>query len=271
MFTSEQEKLIERFNENTSGLYNKWPEVLEVDAPNTIHLENIYRALYARLAPSEPMLPERWSYRLTAVSQRGDGIQGTGEPFWMPDANEKRTFELLVADKVYIVTTESDYEPEDHSWVFTVRAPTAKALELAVKELAQLLPPITKSQTTSLVERKEAQSIEKIAEPENPTHPTLFMSIIPASGTGLLSSLQEHLEKLPGIANLKNDFLYNLAECYCEYDEVHFDFKHYHFSVYSNDEAAKGEWNFYVIESHCPENILSEVVDYCQVLGKRTF
>jgi hypothetical protein len=269
MLNSEQEKLIERFSEYTAGIYNKWPEVSEVDAPNNIRLEDIYRKLYVRLAPDEPPLPSNWSYRLTAVSRRGDGIQGTREAYWMPDGREQRTFELLVTDKVYVVTRESDYEPEDHSWIFTVRAPTVAALELAVKELTRLLPPMPESKTNFTDDdREEVSLVEKTEELENLVRSKLFMSIIPVTGT-FLSSLKEHLEKLPGITNLRNDFLYNLAECYCEYDEVHFDFKNYRFSVYNQNEEGKDEWDFYVKDAKCPEDIIFEVADYCQLFGKR--
>lgn len=269
MFSSEQEKLIDRFNEQTIGLYHKWPEMIELIAPNNIHLENIFRTLYTKLAPNEPALPACWSYRLTTVSQRGDGIQGTSEPFWMPDAQEVRTWQLLVLDKLYVVTKESDYEPEDHLWVFTLRAPTSAALDVAVKELAQLLPPMPESKTPVEDDKlKEIVTHEKNEEAENSNQPYLFMSMLPGTESFLLSALEEHLAKLPGITNLKYDYLYNLAECYYEYDEIHFDFMNYHFAVYNDQDADK--WDFYVQDNECPDNILSILSEYCKLFGKGT-
>lgn len=268
MLTTEQEKLIELFNEQTVEIYKKWLKVDGLTSSSSFRLDDVFRKLYTKLAPEEPVLPPSWSYRLTVISQRGDGIQGTGDVLWMPDGWEKRTFELLVADKAYVVTKESDSEPEDHLWVFTVYAPTAAALELAVEELSQLLPPMPEIKTqVKSNSKKEEQVIEKIEEHPKVVDPKLFMSIVPAIGF-FLFSIKEHLEKIQGITNLENNYLYNLAECYCEYDELHFDFKNYHFSVYENNEGDEDVWNFYV-KAECPEDIISEIVEYCKLFGRR--
>lgn len=268
MYTDEQDKLIELFNKHTDVIYKKWTAVIEVIAPGNIHLENIFRKLYSRLAPEEPVLPPSWSYRLTVVTQRGDGIQGTNEVLLMPDGFETRTFELLVKDKVYVVTKESDSQAEDHIWEFSVHAPTVETLEIVVKELKQLIPPISERKAQILYdETKEVESKKTIEESKKKVHPKLFMTIEP-TGSIFLSNLTKYLENLSGITNLRNDFFYNIAECYCEYDEVHFDFKKYRFSIYEQNENDEDVWKFYV-EAECPKDIISEIEEYCKLFWRK--
>ena len=88
-------------------------------------------------------------------------------------------------------------------------------------------------------------------------------------GTKNLSALKEHLEKLPGITNVEYDFSYNIAECEYNYEKVYFDFKKLNFSVSDDIEADEYKWDFYVKGGECPDDIISELADYCELFFKK--
>lgn len=261
MYTDEQEKLIESFTIHTNGICRTWKEVCELRAPVGIHLEDVYRKLYAAMAPDEPSLSETWSHKMTVVSLRGDGMLETSETLYMPSAEKEYTYELFVRDLAFVKTNVSDREPDDSPWIFSIHAPTVAALNRIVVEFTKLIPPMPESKTPVNEERRVVASFKKNAQLSDSVCPKLIISVMPRNETGIFV-LKEYLEKIPGITNLEYDFLYNLAECKYDYEKVDFNFKNYHFSVSDNNEDDEYKWNFYVEGGECPEDIISELVEY---------
>ena len=260
--------MIERFTENTSEIWRKWSKTSELLSPPGIRLEDVYRKLYTKLAPGEPPLPACWSHKITVVTPRGDGMLETSETLMMPSGEKEYTYELFVANVAYVKTCFSDYDHEDSPWVFKIYAPTIANLDVAIKELTLLLPPMLEIKILDTQVNKKVPASEKTEELKNSSSPKLIMSVMHGAKIDL-PAMKEHLEKLPGIKNLNYDFSYNLAECEYDYEEVHFEFKDYHFLVYEDNDAEDYKLNFYVVDGECPEEIINVLGNHCKSLWQK--
>ena len=119
----------------------RWPASDVLTTALSVSVEGVYRALYARLAPTTSRLPGSAPDENTAISERGDGMLETSEWVWMVGADKDYRYHLLVEESAYVVTTYRlyDHQANNDPWVFNVRAPTAAALAQVTAVLAELL------------------------------------------------------------------------------------------------------------------------------------